>query len=70
VPGDLAVTGWDDVTLAAHLSPRLTTVRQPMRELGAAAARLLFDQIGGARTPSTVQLDTEVVIRASCGCPG
>ncbi|GLY20300.1 LacI family DNA-binding transcriptional regulator [Micromonospora sp. NBRC 101691] len=70
VPGDLAVTGWDDVTLAAHLSPRLTTVRQPMRELGAAAARLLFDQIGGARTPTTVQLDTEVVIRASCGCPG
>jgi LacI family transcriptional regulator len=70
VGSDLAVTGWDDVTLAAHLSPRLTTVRQPMRRLGAAAGRLLFDQIGGAREPRNVQLDTELVIRASCGCLG
>jgi LacI family transcriptional regulator len=43
VPADLAVTGWDDV-MAARFA-RLTTVRQPMRELGATAARWLHDRI-------------------------
>jgi LacI family transcriptional regulator len=43
VPGDLAVTGWDDV-MAARFA-RLTTVSQPMRELGATAARWLHDLI-------------------------
>ncbi|WP_460769425.1 LacI family DNA-binding transcriptional regulator, partial [Nocardiopsis nanhaiensis] len=36
---DLAITGWDDIMAARHARPALTTVRQPMRELGAAAAR-------------------------------
>jgi LacI family transcriptional regulator len=66
IPDDVAVTGWDDVNLAAHLSPPLTTVRQPMRQLGAAGARLLFDRIEG-RPVDSVVLDTELVIRDSCG---
>ncbi len=67
IPDDVAVTGWDDVTLAAHLSPPLTTVRQPMRELGATAARMLFEQIEGRDIADTV-LATDVVLRESCGC--
>jgi LacI family transcriptional regulator len=66
IPDDVAVTGWDDVNLAAHLSPPLTTVRQPMRQLGATAARLLFDRIEGRPVASEV-LDAELTIRESCG---
>ncbi|HEX2417350.1 MAG TPA: LacI family DNA-binding transcriptional regulator [Micromonosporaceae bacterium] len=67
IPDDVAVTGWDDVNLAAHLSPPLTTVRQQMRQLGATAARLLFDRIARRHIASQV-LDTELMRRESCGC--
>jgi LacI family transcriptional regulator len=67
VPQDIAITGWDDIQLARFVSPTLTTVRQPIRELGATAARLLFERCAG-RLPDSVVLASEVVIRASCGC--
>ncbi|MFB4271725.1 LacI family DNA-binding transcriptional regulator [Nonomuraea sp. GTA35] len=68
VPGDVAVTGWDDIMAARHARPALTTVRQPMRKLGARAARALDELITGARdTPSHIVLTTELVVRSSCG---
>ncbi|MFG1707761.1 LacI family DNA-binding transcriptional regulator [Nonomuraea sp. M3C6] len=68
VPGDVAVTGWDDIMAARHARPALTTVRQPMRELGARAARALDELITGARaTPRHLILSTELVVRSSCG---
>jgi LacI family transcriptional regulator len=67
VPDDVAVTGWDDTTMASRLHPPLTTVNQPMRELGTRAASHLFDRIEGRHATSAV-LRTHVVVRASCGC--
>jgi LacI family transcriptional regulator len=67
VPDDLIVTGWDDAALAARVHPSLTTVRQPMHELGRRAARLLFDRIDGLASTSVV-LRTTLVVRESCGC--
>lgn len=68
VPDDLAVTGWDDIMAARHARPALTTIRQPMRELGERAARALDELITGVRdTPVHLTLATELVIRASCG---
>jgi LacI family transcriptional regulator len=68
VPGDVAVTGWDDILAARHARPALTTVRQPMRELGAWAARALDERIRGQRAaPAKEQLPTRLVVRASCG---
>ena len=68
VPADIAITGWDDIPLAEHVGPGLTTVRQPVRELGATAARLLLERIRGDRTePHHVLLPTALVVRASCG---
>ena len=69
VPGDVAVVGWDDVMTARYVRPGLTTVRQPVRELGALAADHLHDLVTGepAKGRSHV-LPTEVVLRASCGC--
>ncbi|MGH2382474.1 MAG: LacI family DNA-binding transcriptional regulator [Candidatus Limnocylindria bacterium] len=69
VPDDLAVTGWDDIPEARHLAPPLTTVRQPMLELGRRAAELLRDRITSHRSePLHELLPTELVIRSSCGC--
>jgi LacI family transcriptional regulator len=69
VPGRLAITGWDDIPAAALVTPALTTVRQPMRELGATAAALLTERISTDRqTPRHVLLPTSPVYRASCGC--
>ncbi|HEV2870012.1 MAG TPA: LacI family DNA-binding transcriptional regulator, partial [Actinomycetota bacterium] len=68
VPGDVAVTGWDDILAARHARPALTTVRQPMRELGAWAARALDERIRGDRdTPATHLLPTRLIVRSSCG---
>lgn len=64
VPGAVKVTGWDDVMAARYAG--LTTVRQPMRELGATAARLLDELIVGDRMqPRHELLPTELVIRTS-----
>ena len=64
VSGQVRVTGWDDVMAARYAG--LTTVRQPMRDLGGTAARLLDELITGARTtPRHEVLPTELVIRAS-----
>ncbi len=70
VPADIAIAGWDDVMAARYVRPGLTTVRQPVQQLGALAADRLHDLVSGA-TPRTERhvLDTEVVLRSSCGCP-
>lgn len=66
VPGDVAVTGWDDVMAARYAG--LTTVRQPMRELGATAARWLQERIADTAAPVRRQvLQTQLVVRSSCG---
>lgn len=65
---DLAITGWDDVMAARHARPALTTVRQPMRLLGARAAEVLDERITGTRTtPRHESLPTDLVVRDSCG---
>ena len=70
IPEDVALTGWDDIPLARMMRPPLTTVRQPMRELGAEAARTLIAMIGGQQIAGSDRiLPTSVVYRASCGCP-
>jgi DNA-binding LacI/PurR family transcriptional regulator len=53
---------------ARHARPALTTVRQPMRELGAWAARALDERISGRRAvPVTELLPTRLIVRSSCG---
>ena len=64
VPDDVAVVGFDDSELARSADPPLTTVRQPIEQLGREMARLLLDQLDGA-APSGVVLRTELVVRRS-----
>lgn len=68
VPNDVVVTGWDDVMAARYVSPGLTTVRQPMAELGRLAAQRLHERITGERTRARNDvLATQLVLRDSCG---
>jgi len=71
VPQDIVITGFDDVPMSALVSPPLTTVRQPIRELAAEAARQLLRAVdsSGGDVPRSVLLPTELVVRSSCGCP-
>jgi DNA-binding LacI/PurR family transcriptional regulator len=63
VPDQLSVVGFNDLPQAAGTAPPLTTVRQPLKEKGFAAARLLFD--GTAGNEEQIHLDAELVIRSS-----
>jgi LacI family transcriptional regulator len=71
VPGDIAITGFDDIAAARHGRPAMTTVRQPMRELGEQSVRMLLGRIADPAAPrQSLLLPTELVIRRSCGCHG
>jgi LacI family transcriptional regulator len=68
-PQDISLLGFDDFYWATLLRPRLTVVRQPAREIGMLAARLLIDHIEGRRAVSSRQLlETQLIVRDSC-CP-
>jgi LacI family transcriptional regulator len=67
IPDDMAVVGFDDIFLAAHTSPPLTSVRVPAYGLGWTAAEVLITLIEGDEDASSVILETELVVRASCG---
>jgi len=66
VPQDLSVVGFDDLPITRWVSPPLTTVRQPLAEMGRTAAQMLGDLIAGVplRT-SRVELSTELIVRES-----
>jgi LacI family repressor for deo operon, udp, cdd, tsx, nupC, and nupG len=65
VPEDISVAGFDDIEFAAVAEPSLTTIHQPRRELGQAAATALIDLLQGRTTPKRIRLETELVIRDS-----
>lgn len=69
VPGEVAVAGFDDIPMARHLRPQLTSVRQPIQELGTTAFEVLHAMIGNDRPErGDVMLPTRLVRRESCGC--
>jgi DNA-binding LacI/PurR family transcriptional regulator len=66
VPGDVAVIGFDDSPLAAQAQPPMSSVRQPIEEMGREMAQLLIRMVGSReRVARRVILATELVIRAS-----
>lgn len=70
VPRDLSVVGFDDYALDQWLVPPLTTVRQPLADMGAAAARMILDLAGGGEPPAKrLELATELVVRSSTAPP-
>jgi len=69
VPEDVSIVGFDDIQGAAFHNPSLTTIRQPLRQIGIVAARILLQRIRGQATfPDIVPIHPELVIREST-CP-
>ncbi len=68
IPEDVAVVGFDDQSIAMHLSPALTTVRSPIEAVGFQATEKLIGLIGGKTVETQTVLSTELIIRQSCGC--
>jgi diguanylate cyclase (GGDEF)-like protein len=66
VPGDLALTGFDDRIGAALAA--ITTANQPLIELGRTAAAMLWDAVESGLPPTVTTLDTKLVVRQTCGC--
>jgi LacI family transcriptional regulator len=68
VPQDVAVVGFDDITFASLVEPRLTTVAQPKYRMGCLAMERLLDLLGGGdRRPRRLALEPRLVVRESCG---
>jgi DNA-binding LacI/PurR family transcriptional regulator len=65
VPADVAVMGFDDIPAAEFYTPRLTTIRQPLQQMGSVAATLLLKKIAGGKVPEMSRIDPELVIRES-----
>lgn len=70
VPGDVSIVGFDDIQTAAYATPSLTTVRQPLNEMGKHGARLLLERIanpGATELAAEVVMQPELVVRESTG---
>ncbi len=65
VPEDVSVVGFDDIPVAAHVAPTLSTVHQDFPELGRRAVRILLAQIRGERVPEFGPLQTTLRVRES-----
>jgi LacI family transcriptional regulator len=70
IPGDIALAGFDDIPIAAYLSPSLTSVHLDISNLGALAIRTLLHAVRqkNAHTKQQLVLPTSLSIRESCGC--
>ena len=68
IPDDISIIGFDDVPQASFVYPKLTTVRQPLEQMGHVAVKMLLEHIEDqSNTPQRVALATQLVIRDSCG---
>jgi LacI family transcriptional regulator len=69
VPEDVSIVGFDDIEFAALAYPALTTVRQPLREMGATAAEVLIRKIENNETVENISILPELIVRSSTCAP-
>ena len=68
IPNDISIMGFDDVPQASLVYPKLTTVYQPLEQMGKVAVKVLLEQIEDpSRPPQRITLATQLIIRDSCG---
>lgn len=70
VPEDISITGFDDLDIATIVSPALTTVHVPHREMGRQAAKRLMEMLAGNNDGKNTTLNTHLVLRESLSPPG
>jgi LacI family transcriptional regulator len=65
VPTDVSVCGFDDIQAASYIVPSLTTIRQPLQQMGSLAASTLLRKLTHEKLPDTIKVDPELVVRES-----
>ena len=65
VPADVSVMGFDDIPAAQFYTPRLTTIRQPLAQMGATAASLLLRKLNHEKVSDVCKIDPELIVRES-----
>jgi len=68
VPGDVSVIGFDDIRSASFYNPRLTTIRQPLINMGRIAAQCVLNRLHGTeRYRERIVVEPELMVRESTG---
>lgn len=65
VPGDVSILGFDDIQAASYIVPSLTTIRQPLQQMGSLAANSLLQKLANKKIPDIIKVDPELVVRES-----
>jgi len=70
-PEDISIIGFDDIATATYTTPRLTTIRQPLKRMGEVAAQLLLRRIQHPKEsyPDTIMFEPELMVRESTAPP-
>ncbi len=69
VPSDVSILGFDDIQSSAYQVPSLSTIRQPLRRMGATAAEMLLKKLAGEGTPTLIEVEPELIVRESTAPP-
>jgi DNA-binding LacI/PurR family transcriptional regulator len=69
IPEDISVTGFDDLYISQYLEPPLTTVRQPMRQMGRMAMETLLHIFDGSHSTHNLRVEGQLIIRRSTAPP-
>lgn len=69
VPGEVSVVGFDDIELASHLMPALTTIHQPKRDIGRKAAQVVLGAIAGQPVAAVTRLEPRLMLRETTAPP-
>lgn len=69
VPADVSIVGFDDIPEALYCDPPLTTVRQPLQAMGAAAMTMLLAMLDGREHDQHLRMDTELIVRSTTAPP-
>ena len=70
VPEDISIVGYNDIWIACHMAPPLTTVKTPLYDMGYLGAELLYEQVTGkSKEKRNIILPVELIVRSSTACP-
>jgi DNA-binding LacI/PurR family transcriptional regulator len=70
VPEDISVVGFDDLFIASYTRPALTTVNQPMRQMGRMAMEILIKLFAGLNSKTNLKVQGQLIVRESTAAPG
>jgi DNA-binding LacI/PurR family transcriptional regulator len=69
VPRDISLAGFDDLSISSYLEPALTTIRQPMHDMGRQAMEVMLKWIAGEEGDDVITVKGDLIVRSSTASP-